>query len=461
MANDRGVTARFDALVDGVQGPVLFPGQDDYDEERSGFQTAFHHRPAVIVGALDAEDVRTAVQFANANGLPVAVQATGHGLSVRAEDGVLISTRRMTGVHVDPEARAARIQAGVRWEQVIEAAAQHRLAPLSGSAPHVGAVGYTLGGGLGLLGREFGFAADHVRSIDVVTADGELRHVTADSDPDLFWALRGGRDNFGVATSLEVALVPLDRIYGGGLFFDVEYAEVMFNTFREWTAMAPETLTASVGMIGYPPAPTIPEPLRGRHVLHLRFAYTGDVESGERLVEPLRAIGPRVIDEVGEIPFTEAGSIYDDPSGALAYHGNSALLRELDPKALGAVRTLGGPEAPAPCIIDLRHLGGALSRPPAVPNAVAHREAQYILRVLSPLASAELSDVAAAHQRIFDAVQPWTIGRSLNFIYGRSSATDQVSAVYDPQMLTRLAKLKAVYDPNNTFRYNHNIEPAK
>lgn len=447
------------ALADRVRGPVLLPGQDGYDDELSGFQTAFHHRPAVIVGAAAAPDVQAAMRFAVSHGLPVAVQATGHGVTVLDHGGLLVTTGRMTGIKVDPHARRAWIEAGARWAQVAERAAPHGLAPLSGSAPDVGVAGYTLGGGTGLLSREFGFAADHVHALDVVTADGQLRHVTAERDPALFWALRGGRDNFGIVTSLEIGLLPVSRIYGGGLFFDAAQADEILAAFRDWTAAAPETLTGSVGTISYPPLPVFPEPLRGRDVVHVRFVTT-DTAAGPDLVQPWRKLGSPIIGDVREMPYTDAGEIFRDPDFPHAYFGNSVLLRELDPAVLRAIHELAGPAAPVPCITDLRHLGGAMSRTPEVPSAVSFREARYIVRVLSPLGRSGLPDVRAAHQRVYDAVAPWTLGRSVNFIYGEATATQFVAELYDEQTLTRLAEIKARYDPANVLCRTHNIRPG-
>jgi FAD/FMN-containing dehydrogenase len=452
-------TPEIDALARRVRGPVLLPGDDGYDVERTGFQTAVEQRPALVVGAEGAEDVRAAVEFASANGLPVGVRATGHGACPVAEGGLLITTRRMTGVRVDAEGRTAWLDAGVCWDQVIPETSRHGLAPLSGSAPHVGAVSYTLGGGLGLLARRYGYAADHVRAVEVVTADGALRQVTAETDPDLFWALRGGRDNFGVVTRLQVDLFPVTRLYGGGLFFDAEHVRDVLPAYRDWTATVPDELTSSVGMVPLPDLPVVPEPLRGRHVLHLRVAHTGDAAGGERLVAPLREVAPRLMDTLRDMPFAEAGSIYNDPTTPHGYHGNNVLLRELDGSALDAVLQEAGPGASVPCVVDIRHLGGALARPPAVPNAVGHREARYILRVLSPVSGADVERVRAVHRRVFDAAAPWTIGRSLNFVYGEN-APEQVRSCYQPAEYRRLAELKAAYDPKNTFRRNHNIPPA-
>lgn len=448
------------ALDDRVRGPVLAPENDGYDAERAGFQTAAKHLPDVVVGATGAEDVRTAVEFASENGLPVAVQGTGHALlSVAAEGGVLITTRRMSGVRVDTETPAAWIEAGVKWEQVIEEAAPHGLAPLSGSAPFVGAVSYTLGGGLSLLARQYGYAADHVRSIDVVTADAELRHVTAESDPELFWALRGGRDNFGVVTSMEVDLFPVKRIYGGALVFDGELAADVLHTWKQWTEAVPEEMTSSVSLMPFPDIPDVPEPLRGRYVAQVQIAYSGDADAGEQLVEPLRAVGPRLIDTLQDISYAESGSIYNEPAEPHAYDADNAMLDDLDATMIQTVLELAGPEAPVMCIVGIRHFGGALSRPPATANAVGHRGARYNLGILSPLDGYEASVVRVLHQRVIEAVAPHSSGRCLNFIYGPTT-TEQVRTAYDPDDYQRLAELKAVYDPTNIFRLNHNIPPA-
>ncbi|MFB9907577.1 FAD-binding oxidoreductase [Allokutzneria oryzae] len=433
---------------------TITPDHARYDAERSGFQTAFDHRPAVIVAATGAEDVRAAVGLARARGLPVAVQATGHGRAGAADDFVLINTRGMTGVRVDAEHRTAWVEAGAQWHHVITAAAPHGLAPLSGSAPEVGAVGYTLGGGIGLLARQYGYAADHVRAIEVVTSDARLRHVTEDSDPDLFWALRGGRDNFGVVTGIEIDLVPVATFYGGGLHFDVERVPDVVSGYLAWSTTVPEEVTSSIGLIVMPDLPMVPEPLRGRYVAHIRIAYTGD--DGDRLVAPLRALGPRLIDRLGEMPFTEAGSIYNDPTRPHGYVGDNAMLTELDESALREVLDLTGPQSPVMSIVDIRHLGGALSREPEAPNAVGHRAAQYILRVLSPLDNADASTVHSLHTKAFDAVRAWTLGRSPNFVYGKGNS---VSESYEPQDLKRLEHLKALYDRENLFRVNQNIQP--
>ncbi|GAA1927942.1 FAD-binding oxidoreductase [Streptantibioticus ferralitis] len=452
-----------EALTATVRGPVLQPGGDGYDEERAGFQAGFQHRPAVIVGATGAEDVRAAVRFAAERGLPVAVQSTGHGIVTALDgDGVLITTRRMAGLELNAEARTVRGEAGVRWEQVIREAARHGLAPLNGSAPHVGVVGYLLGGGTGLLGREFGYASDHVHAIELVTADGTLRRVTAGSDPDLFWALRGGAGNFGVVTAIETSLFPVARFYGGGLYFEADSPVEVLRAYREWTLTVPEQLTSSIGLMGYPPIPAFPKELQGRYVAHVRIAFNGDTAEGERLVAPLRALGPRLIDTLREMPYEEAGSVYHDPDFPHAYFGGNVLLRELDPTALQTLMDLAGPDSAVPCIIDIRHLGGAFARRPAQPSAVGGREAQYILRVMTGGVPAPADSVRPVHQRVYDAMKQWAVGRSPGFVYhdGTPVNEEQVRELFDADAYERLARIKALHDPDNLFRFTHNIKPA-
>jgi hypothetical protein len=350
--------------------------------------------------------------------------------------------------------------AGVRWDQVIPEAAAVGLAPLSGSAPSIGAVSYTLGGGLGLLSRRYGYAADHVRSLDVVTADGQLRHVTEDSDPDLFWALRGGRDNFGVVTGMKVDLMPVTTLYGGGLFFAAESAGEVLSTYLQWTAAVPDEMTSSVALISFPDAPALPDPLRGRYIVHVRIAYAADVlGAGESLVAPLRALGP-FIDTVGELAYTEAGSIHNDPVAPGTFESGTAMLGELDPAAVRAILDLAGPHAPVPHVVELRHLGGRLAHAPSGGNAVGNRDARYVINVVSRLERADIAEIRPAHERIFQAIEPWlTGGRGLNFLNGENDAK-YVRSAYDPKDYQRLTEVKGVYDPENIFRLNHNIPPA-
>ena len=390
------------------------PGDPGFDP--AGFQTACTHRPSVLVVAADAAEVRDAVRYAAAHDLPVAVQTTGHGLTTALDGGMLITTGRMSGVEIDPVARTARVQAGTTWDAVVDAAGKHDLAPLSGSAPGVGVVGYTLGGGLGLLSRRYGWAADHVRSIDVVTLDGAAYHL-APGDEE-FTTLRGdGRDR-GVVTGMEIGLVPVARIYGGGLYFAAEHVPAVLRAYLDWTRDLPDAMTSSVALIPFPDAEGMPPPLRGRYLAHVRIVFAGDPVEGERLVAPLRAVAPRVIDTLADMPFTESATIYNDPPWPHAYSGTNALLSDLDAATLPSLVDIAGPGAPMMCVVQLNHLGGALARPPAVPDAIAHRDAAYLLRVLSPLDGTDLASVRSVHAALMDAVAGTTVGRSPSFEFG-------------------------------------------
>ncbi|MFD4632892.1 FAD-binding oxidoreductase [Streptomyces sp. NPDC058284] len=417
-------------------------------------QTGFATRPAIVFDAASTDDVVSVVSYAAEAGLPVGVQATGHGVPGSSEGGVLIVTRRMAAVRIDPGARTATIAAGARWGQVAEAAAAHGLAPLNGSAPSVGAVSYTLGGGLGILGREFGYAADHVRSLDVVTADSVPRHVTADGDPELFWGLLGGGANLGVVTELEIGLVPVARLYGGALAFDGDEVDpaAVLRGYEEWTRTLPDEVTSSLAALVYPDLPGLPPHLKGRHLVQIRVASTGSAAEGERLVAPLRGLGPTVSDTLREMPYTESPTIHGDPDFPHAYYGDNRLLSGLDVAAAGEILALTGRAAPSMQILQINHLGGALSRP--APNAVPHREAQWLIRILSPLDGTDVAALRELHAEAFGRVAPRTLGRSLNFLYG---GNDRTEGLYDPETLKRLAALKATYDPANLFRRNYNV----
>ncbi|WP_103355426.1 FAD-binding oxidoreductase [Amycolatopsis sp. CA-128772] len=426
---------------------TLHPGQDGYAEEVAGFQTSVPSSPAVVVAAESAEDVVAAVRYAAEHGLTVAVQATGHGLTA-GTDGVLISTRRLTGVEIDPAARTARVEAGVRWEAVVEAAGKHGLAPLSGSSPDVGVVGYTLSGGFGVLARRYGRAADQVTALDVVTADGELRRVEPGSD--LFWALRGGRDGFGVVTAIEFGLVPVAELYGGSLTFDGADVPSVLRAWRTWSAAAPDTLTTSIALIRYPDLPALPEPLRGRHVAQVRIAYLGD--DGDDLVAPLRAVAPALADTLRVLPFTESGSIAAEPRQPHGYHGTNATVSQLNDAMLDAVLEHAGPGAATPPVLIVDRLGGALARTPETPGVGWDRSAEFVVRALSMVGDDGVAAVRRVHAKLFDALAPWTTGRLLPFVYGEHAPEEVAESVYPAADLRRLRELRRRYDAGTVFR---------
>lgn len=463
-----------------VSGPVYLPDDPGYDEERAGFQTGYRHRPDVIVGAVSEEDVRHAADFANRRGLTLAVQATGHGLATPAGRGsLLITTGRMTGVRVDAPSRTAWLEAGVRAGRVVAEAARYGLAPVNGSAPSVGMVSYVLGGGVGLLGRRFGYAADRVRRARLVTPDARVLEVTAESAPELFWGLRGGGGDFGVVTGLEVELVPVERVYGGQLVFDGAHAEQVVRGWLRWTETVPEALTSSVTLLPYPDVPQLPRELRGRYTAQVQIAFDGAEEEGERLTRPMRSLGGLISGGLREMPYAESASIHNEPDMPHAYRGTNAMLGEApDAAALRSVLELTGPSAPMMCVAGMRHLGGALARETGAPSAVPHRDAAYLLGVVS-VPNGEPSDAGSAgtvrpadggepagpedevrqlHRRVMRTVEPWTTGTCRNFLFGERP--DTVRGTHEAEIHRRLTALKAALDPGNALLAHHNIPPT-
>ncbi|MCX4095042.1 FAD-binding oxidoreductase [Nocardia sp. alder85J] len=439
-------------------GPVFRPGDPGYDEEIRGFQTAYTHRPAVVLGAAHAEDIRLGVEYAARQNLPIAVQATGHGLSVPAAGGLLIGTRRLTGVVVDPVARTARVAAGAPASALIAAAGQYGLAPLNGSSPSVGVIGYHLGGGLGILARTHGYAADHVRALDMVTADGQSRRL--EPGDELFAAVLGSGGNFGVVTALELELFPITRVFGGQLTFGTALVEPALEAWRQWTAAVPEELTSAITLMTMPELPMIPEPLRGRYIATIAVAWTGPAAAGEALVAPLRAVGPRLADTLRDMPYAETDSIHRDPDFPHAYTATNALLSELTATATESLLDTAGAEAAIPTVLSLRHLGGALRRPGPAGVAVDHRDAEYLARFIT--GGEQPGDgLRAHHDALRKILSPWLIGHSPAFLYGAGDWADeaQTRAGYAAATYARLAALKAAYDPGNLFRHNRNIRP--
>jgi hypothetical protein len=436
---------------------LIRPGDGGYEVLRAGFNRAVEHRPALIVDAVSPADVIEAVQIAAAADRPVAVMNTGHGPSVSASNAVLLRTGRLRGVAVDPHRRTAIVQAGSAWHDVIVAAASHGLAPLNGSSPDVGAVGYTVGGGVGPLARRFGFAADHVRWFDVVTADGRLRRVDPTTDGDLFWALRGAGANFGVVTAMEIDLFPVPMLYGGELCFAPEAGEDVLHAYAEWAEDLPDTMSSSVLLVRNPDDDSLPASVRDTHITHVRIAYCGDDDREARhLVAPLRRLRP-FLDTVRWMPYADVGSIHHEPTDqpVVAFDRN-ALLHTFDDDAASVVAKFAGPSADAAFMVELRAWGGALARPPKVPNAIGTRACRFSVVAISE-ASAE---ARADRDELLAALDPWSTGMTyLNFCGVEDASAASVARNFQPADLSRLRRIKATHDPRNLFRVNFNISP--
>lgn len=456
-------TTGVSALAAELTGPLLLPGSAGYEQEIAGFNTAVCHQPDLVVGAATAGDVQAVMRYANAHGLPVGVQATGHGATAPVDVGVLISTRRLNALTVDPIARTATVGAGVRWREVIAAAAVHGLAPLSGTSSDVSAVGYTLGGGLPVMGRTFGFAADRVRAFDVVTADASLRHVDADSDPDLFWGLCGGAGNLGIVTAMTIEMVELTSIFGGGIFYAAPHIPDVLHAYPAWAGALAEQTSSSVAILRLPPAPQLPEPLRGQTVAHLRVCHVGDSTSGERLVAPMRAVAPALLDELGDLPYTAIDAIHQDPDHPIPFCYRGALLNELTAETIDALLSVAGPHVQAPLTLcELRQLGGALHRGPAAGNAVGGRDAAYSLFAIGLLTPETAQASPAVLDAVMAAAEPWSTGHTLVNLHGAHRDEADRARAWDAPTYRRLADLSRRLDPAGLLCHGHTVgrDPA-
>ena len=338
------------------------PGDPGYEEARLAWNRKVEQRPRLIVVAKSAQDVIAAVTFARQNGLGVAVQATGHGNVRPADDCLLILTKEMDGVEIDPVRQTARVEAGTQWGKVLAAAQEHGLAPLLGSSPTVGAVGYTLGGGLGWLGRKYGLSTDNVLQFEVVTSDGLLRTVSSTEHSDLFWGLRGGGGSLGVITSMTIRLFPVSQVYAGNLFYPASMAKDVFRRYRDWIANAPDELTTSVLVMNFPPIPHLPDILRGQTFVMVRGCYCGDQAEGESLMRYWRDWQAPLIDDFKIIPFSEAATISNDPVDPMPGFNTGAWLRQLSDSAIDAIVDYASRRGwPSPLVFaEVRHAGGAI-----------------------------------------------------------------------------------------------------
>ncbi|SDT00673.1 FAD-binding oxidoreductase [Jiangella sp. DSM 45060] len=439
-----------------LTGRAYAPGDDGYDDVRQPWNLAIDQHPAVVVVAETAADVQAAVRLARENGVSFSVQSSGHGAVRPNDDGVVLNVTRLTGVDVDAERKVARIDAGARWRGVLEAAAPHQLAGLSGTAPTVGAVGYTLGGGIGLLMRRFGFAADTVVGADVVTADGSLVRASHDENPDLLWALKGGGGNFGVVTSLEVQLYDLPAVHNGSLLYPGARAAEVLRAWADWTGQVSDDVTSAVMVMTFPPIPAVPEPLRGQHVAALRATIAGDDGSA---LEPLRAaLGDPLMGGFRTQTYLEAALSGSEPTDPMPTAGRSTGVAGLTDAAIDGLLELVAPGSPVPGV-DIRHLGGAAAKEQDGP--LSHRDTPYIAAANALAATPEQR--AAVQQRLDDgfgalAAHTRPVG-VLNFLPS-GSTPEIVRSAFSDGAWQRLQEVKRTWDPENVFRFTQNIPPA-
>jgi FAD binding domain len=444
-----------------IAGRIATPSDPDWDEARAAWNLAADPRPDAVAFVESAEDVAKVVRFAAENDLRVAGQGTGHG-AVPLEpldETILVKTERMRGVEVDPEARTARVEAGVLVLELSEAAQKHGLSSMPGSSPDVGVTGYTLGGGLSWLSRRYGFACNRVRAIELVTAGGEPRTVDGENDADLFWALRGGGGGYAIVTALHLDLVPIPDAYAGALVFPAEVGEDAVLAYRDWAASLSDDVTSVVRFITPPPLPDVPEPIRGRPLFTIDGACIGGREEGEATIAPLREIGETIMDTFDQIPAEGLCRIHMDPENPVPGLGHHRALRELSDEAIETFVRIAGPDSGSPLLLtEIRQLGGALGRPDPNGGALTHLDAQFVLFGIGMVMSPEMGEAVNAHlDATAEAMEPWAAdGGYFNFAERPCDA----DAILPADVCARLLEVKRKWDPDGMIVSNHALATA-
>ena len=442
-----------------IDGPALSPGDDGYHEARATFNLTIDQRPALIAEPGSREEVAAVVGFAREEGLRVAPQRTGHnaGPLGSLEGTVLLKTNRLDLVHLDAAARRARTGSGARWEEVVPPASELGLAALHGSTPDVSVVGYSLGGGMGWYARKHGLAANSVRAIELVTADGEIRRVDAEHETDLFWALRGGGGNFGVVTALEFDLLPVAEVYAGALFFPFERAAEVLHAWHQWTAGVPDEVTSVGRLLQFPPVPEVPEPVRGRSFALVEAVFLGSEAEGRELIAPLAAMGP-AMDTFAMVPPVGIAELHMDPRDPVPAESDHALLGELPAGAIDDLLAAAGPGSGSSLVsVELRHTGGELARRRPGNGAIASLPGEFasfaVGMAIPEIVARTREDLA----RVDAALRAHEAGHYLNFVE-RETATE---AAFDPDTAARLTAARDAYDPDRLFQPNHEIGAAR
>lgn len=429
-------------------GRVLAPDDAAAAAALGAFDTSIRFAPEAIVVASDADDVEATVAVAQRDGVPLMAVGTGHGMLGDVTEGIVLATREFAGVSVDEGARTARVRGGATWNDVLRATTPHGLAGLCGSAPGVGVLSYLLGGGLGPISREYGFSADHVRSIEVVTPSQGALTVSAEQHPELFWALRGGKSGLGIVVAATIDLLPITSLYGGGLYFAAESASDVLHAVAEWAPGLPETSSASIALLRLPAAPSLPEPLRGRFVAHVRFASTGSEASAEAELEPIRRIASPLVDTMRSLPYEEIGTIHGDPGGPMPVMSGGIALESLLPPAVDALLDVAGPDHDVPLsAVELRALGGALTRPADVPNAVGGRDAAWNLFVSAAPQPQSGDNRRASVRSTLDAVFGSRAAVNLINFVGKANDPEEIVRCWGPDDRGRLSKARSETDP--------------
>jgi FAD/FMN-containing dehydrogenase len=438
-------------------GTVLMPGDDGFDAVRQAFNLLVDQRPFAVALPADEREVAAIVRASRRQGLRVAAQATGHNAAPLGSlhDTVLINTSRLASTHIDPSARIVRAGAGTKWGQIVPQLSGLGLAALHGSAPDVGIVGYSLGGGIGWLARSHGLQCNSVTAIELVTADGDLVRTDRMHEPDLFWALRGGGGSFGIVTSIEFTVYPVSTIYAGALFFGFERAGEIVRAWRDGLASTPDAMTTWCSVMHVPDLPSIPEPVRGGSFVVVLGAFTGPEGAGRELLAGLRARGP-ALDTFAMVAPEGLSGLAMDPPSPLPYRTVHEIVDDLSDETIDTLVRVSGPRSGL-AVLQLRHGAGALARRPEGAGARASLPGTILAFAVGAVAD----DAAGEHlgRTLADvdaALADAQVGRYPSFVEEPADA----SAFYDAATWARLQRVKALYDGDDVIRGNHHVPPA-
>jgi FAD/FMN-containing dehydrogenase len=446
---------RLEELRAGFTGSVLGPGDPGFEAARKVHNGLIDRRPSLIARCRTASDIADAVRFARANGLDFTVRGGGHNVAGRAvvEGAMMIDLAEMKGIHVDPAAGRVRAQGGVLWAELNRECAAHGLAVTGGAISTTGIAGFTLGGGLGWLMAKYGLAADNVTSIELVTADGTITNVTEDSDTELFWGLRGGGGNFGIAASFEYNVHPVQMITGGLIAHPVDVAGDLLRWWRDAVEHASDDLTV-FAVLGHAPDGS------GLKIAAMAVFHTGPEDVAERELEPFKTWGEPIVVEVHRMPYPVMNTLLDAgyPTSSLNYWLSNFTTGMSDGLIDTAVERFKSVPSPMSAIL-FEHFHGAVCRVPVDATAVPHREEGFNLVLPSVWLDPADSDANVAWTRETQSAlqEHLTARRWLNYL-ADDQGEDAIRGAYGPNY-DRLVALKRRVDPDNVFHHNHNIAP--
>ncbi|GAC1330275.1 MAG: FAD-binding oxidoreductase [Chloroflexota bacterium] len=449
----------------GLRGELIQPDDAAYDATRHVWNGMVDKHPRLIVRCAGVADVMRAVTFARDNALLVAVRGGGHhmaGLS-SCDDGLVIDLSRLDGIRIDPARQTARVEGGALLGNLDHEAQAFGLATTAGMVSHTGVGGLTLGGGMGWLMRKYGLSIDNLLSVDIVTADGQLRTASGTENQDLFWGVRGGGGNFGIVTSFEFQLHLVGPMVVGGLaLYPGERAGEVLRFFRDFVASAPDELGLVGVFLSAPPAPFIPEPLHHAPMIAIGVCYAGPIEEGMQAVAPIaQQLGEPTVNLIGPMPYEVLQQMIDpgNPHG-WHYYAKGLQVAELTDDVINVLVEVGDSRTSPTSIIPIFVAGGAVSRVGPEETAFAHRDARFVLDCIAVWQDpAEAERHIAWSRRSFDALLPYAApGVYVNFV--GNGGEDRTKAAYPPATYERLVALKNKYDPGNLFQLNHNIRPG-